>query len=268
MLPLAQAAAAAFPRRTLTADEAASPGPRRPPEPRREPRAGPAAALAPDGTLVALVAGAGTAQAAPWPSSSPDRPQLLRPRRPEQLRGSASPGVTWQAWVAGARSERPASPVYARRHGTAQRHGTREMRCTGGRAWPMCPRTGAGRGDHRRVRRRAPRPPAHHRPRRADRRRAGAAGGGDHLRPAPGRGDPARLAPARSCAPPPARPNCWRALGADAVCVLPFTLEFSRLGPEEFVHSVLVGPAARGRGGGGRELPLRAPGGRRRRAAG
>ena len=29
-------------------------------------------------------------------------------------------------------------------------------------------------------------------------------------------------------------------LGADAVCLLPFTLEFSRLGPEEFVHSVLV----------------------------
>jgi riboflavin kinase / FMN adenylyltransferase len=29
-------------------------------------------------------------------------------------------------------------------------------------------------------------------------------------------------------------------LGADAVCLLPFTLEFSRLGPEEFVHTVLV----------------------------
>lgn len=28
--------------------------------------------------------------------------------------------------------------------------------------------------------------------------------------------------------------------GADAVCLLPFTLEFSRLGPEEFVHAVLV----------------------------
>jgi riboflavin kinase/FMN adenylyltransferase len=28
--------------------------------------------------------------------------------------------------------------------------------------------------------------------------------------------------------------------GADAVCLLPFTLEFSRLGPEEFVHTVLV----------------------------
>ncbi len=30
------------------------------------------------------------------------------------------------------------------------------------------------------------------------------------------------------------------AYGADAVCLLPFTLEFSRLGPEEFVHAVLV----------------------------
>jgi riboflavin kinase/FMN adenylyltransferase len=29
-------------------------------------------------------------------------------------------------------------------------------------------------------------------------------------------------------------------LGVDAVCVLPFTLEFSRLGPEEFVRAVLV----------------------------
>jgi riboflavin kinase/FMN adenylyltransferase len=29
-------------------------------------------------------------------------------------------------------------------------------------------------------------------------------------------------------------------LGADAVCVLPFTLEFSRLGPDEFVRSVLA----------------------------
>jgi riboflavin kinase/FMN adenylyltransferase len=29
-------------------------------------------------------------------------------------------------------------------------------------------------------------------------------------------------------------------LGADAVCVLPFTQEFSRLGPDEFVHAVLV----------------------------
>ncbi|MBI3689045.1 MAG: bifunctional riboflavin kinase/FAD synthetase [Actinobacteria bacterium] len=30
------------------------------------------------------------------------------------------------------------------------------------------------------------------------------------------------------------------ALGADVACVLPFTLEFSRLGPAEFVHEVLV----------------------------
>ena len=29
-------------------------------------------------------------------------------------------------------------------------------------------------------------------------------------------------------------------LGVDAVCLLPFTREFSRLGPDEFVHSVLV----------------------------
>jgi riboflavin kinase / FMN adenylyltransferase len=29
-------------------------------------------------------------------------------------------------------------------------------------------------------------------------------------------------------------------LGADAVCLMPFTLEFSRLGPEQFVRSVLV----------------------------
>ncbi len=29
-------------------------------------------------------------------------------------------------------------------------------------------------------------------------------------------------------------------LGVDAVCVIEFTLEFSRLGPDEFVHSVLV----------------------------
>jgi len=36
------------------------------------------------------------------------------------------------------------------------------------------------------------------------------------------------------------RAGLLAALGADAVCLLPFTLEFSRLGPEEFVHSVLV----------------------------
>jgi riboflavin kinase / FMN adenylyltransferase len=30
-------------------------------------------------------------------------------------------------------------------------------------------------------------------------------------------------------------------LGVDAVCVLPFTREFSELGPDEFVHAVLVG---------------------------
>ena len=30
------------------------------------------------------------------------------------------------------------------------------------------------------------------------------------------------------------------ALGVDVMCVLPFTVEFSRLGPDEFVHAVLV----------------------------
>jgi riboflavin kinase / FMN adenylyltransferase len=36
------------------------------------------------------------------------------------------------------------------------------------------------------------------------------------------------------------RSQLLAALGVDAVCVLPFTLEFSRLGPDEFVRAVLV----------------------------
>jgi riboflavin kinase/FMN adenylyltransferase len=36
------------------------------------------------------------------------------------------------------------------------------------------------------------------------------------------------------------RAELIEALGADALCVLPFTVEFSRLSPEAFVHTVLV----------------------------
>jgi riboflavin kinase/FMN adenylyltransferase len=36
------------------------------------------------------------------------------------------------------------------------------------------------------------------------------------------------------------RSHLFAGLGVDAVCVLPFTLEFSRLGPDEFVRAVLV----------------------------
>jgi riboflavin kinase / FMN adenylyltransferase len=36
------------------------------------------------------------------------------------------------------------------------------------------------------------------------------------------------------------RAELLASLGAEAVCVLPFTLEFSRLDPDEFVHTVLV----------------------------
>lgn len=39
---------------------------------------------------------------------------------------------------------------------------------------------------------------------------------------------------------PRRRAELLAATGVDAVCVLPFTLEFSRLGPDEFVRSVLV----------------------------
>jgi len=38
----------------------------------------------------------------------------------------------------------------------------------------------------------------------------------------------------------PRRSQLLADLGVDAVCVLPFTLEFSRLGPDEFVRAVLV----------------------------
>ena len=37
-----------------------------------------------------------------------------------------------------------------------------------------------------------------------------------------------------------AKAQLVEALGADVLCVLPFSAEFSRLGPEEFVHAVLV----------------------------
>jgi riboflavin kinase / FMN adenylyltransferase len=39
---------------------------------------------------------------------------------------------------------------------------------------------------------------------------------------------------------PDRRAELLAGLGADAVLLLPFTIEFSRLGPEEFVHTVLV----------------------------
>jgi riboflavin kinase/FMN adenylyltransferase len=45
---------------------------------------------------------------------------------------------------------------------------------------------------------------------------------------------PPFLCSARRCA------ELLAGLGADALCVLPFTLEFSRLDPDEFVHTVLV----------------------------
>ena len=37
-----------------------------------------------------------------------------------------------------------------------------------------------------------------------------------------------------------AKAELLEALGVDVLCVLPFTAEFSRLGPDEFVHAVLV----------------------------
>ena len=94
---------------------------------------------------------------------------------------------------------------------------------------------------HRRLRRRAPRSPA-----RSSRRaaglaaRAGAAGRRRDLRPASGRGRAAGLASAVPVAPPGGAAELLAGLGVDAVCVLPFTLEFSRLGPDEFVQAVLV----------------------------
>ena len=58
------------------------------------------------------------------------------------------------------------------------------------------------------------------------------------------------------------------ALGVDVLCVVPFTAEFSRLPAEAFVHDVLVEHLHAAAGRGGRELPLRAQGRRRRGAAG
>ena len=49
-------------------------------------------------------------------------------------------------------------------------------------------------------------------------------------------------------------------LGVDAVCVLPFTREFSQLGPDEFVRAVLVDRLHAAAGGGRGELPVRPPG--------
>ena len=94
-----------------------------------------------------------------------------------------------------------------------------------------------------------------------------AAGGGGHLRPAPGRGGAARCAPAAPVHGPAARRAAGRAgrgrglraavhprvLGAGAGRVRP-----RRAG----------GPAARGAGGGGGGLPVRPPRRGRRRAAG
>ena len=99
------------------------------------------------------------------------------------------------------------------------------------------------------------------------RRRSAAAGRGDHLRPASGRGRPPRLAPAV----PVHHPAPGRAAGRPGRrrgVLLPFT---SSSPSSARTSSSAVGagrPAARrGRGGGG-GLPLRAQGGRRRAAAG
>ena len=72
----------------------------------------------------------------------------------------------------------------------------------------------------------------------------GSGRGGD-VRPAPGRGGPARLPPAAPVHHP-APAELLAGLGADAVCLLPFTIEFSRLGPDEFVRDGARRPAARG----------------------
>ncbi len=64
--------------------------------------------------------------------------------------------------------------------------------------------------------------------------------GGD-VRPAPLRGGAARQPSGGPHAPSGTGPHCMAELGVDALCVIPFTIEFSRLGPDEFVHEVLVG---------------------------
>jgi len=56
-------------------------------------------------------------------------------------------------------------------------------------------------------------------------------------------------------------------LGVDAVCMVPFTLEFSRIDPDEFVRTVLVEKLHARDGGGGGGLPLRPQGNGRRATA-
>ena len=99
---------------------------------------------------------------------------------------------------------------------------------------------GPVRGHDRGLRRGAPRPPEDH-------RQGGGAGAGarraqrrDDLRPAPDRGHPARAATRRCCPASKDKADLVEALGVDVFCVLPFTLEFMRRDPSEFVHSVLV----------------------------
>ena len=65
----------------------------------------------------------------------------------------------------------------------------------------------------------------------------------------------------------PRRAELVAQLGVDVFCALPFTLEFSRLPPDEFVHRVLVERLHASGRDRGRELPVRAQGRRRRRAA-
>ena len=60
------------------------------------------------------------------------------------------------------------------------------------------------------------------------------------------------------------RVSCWASEGCDAVCVLPFTLDFSRLGPDELRPGRARRPAARPLGRGGGQLPVRPPRRRRR----
>ena len=81
-----------------------------------------------------------------------------------------------------------------------------------------------------------------------------------HLRPAPGRGRPPRLAPGDPHVAWTARPSWSPALGVDAMCVLPFTPDFMRLSPETFTHTVLVEHLHAAQVVIGRELHLRPPG--------
>ncbi len=61
-----------------------------------------------------------------------------------------------------------------------------------------------------------------------------------HLRPAPGRGGPARLAPAAAVQRPPALPSCWPGSAWTRSACCRSRYEFSQLGPDEFVRAVLV----------------------------